>query len=1763
MSFYTSQSVTITAETRKLYCSTLKSIFDNINYYISKKNNYYKEIYENSKNYMDKIDNLSGKYALKADEYFILIYKSLLVENYKLAKNVLPDIKILIKNNFLIGDTQLNKLKIDIEKINEKEIFKNGKIIDLIIESFSSIDLRFEDDDIWRFAMDCLDEILKNKNIVYNVKGITFRKIYEFYLRIFPKFENDKDKIKDLKEKISFLINDTLEELNLYLNYSSPLISYNYSNKKYLMDIYKKLGTVECIDNYKNDNYHPLDLLVCREVKLIVDTICIREARGELINIKNINNGKSLIPIIPKDPSEINLIKNLYLPKISNEYSYPSGFFGWCIICRKTANYYSIKYRLPICFFHCRDILYKEDFQFQKLRSNLVKDYPDMFKYFFQILSDKTSLKSLKIYILETFMLSINNYANKYNFIFQQKNFIKVIKENLSEGLFKTCISNDPKVFVPSISLFFEVWKYFRKNLKREINFFNANIFLKILRSQNASFLHKKTILENFSKCDFLYFIELYANYDCELNEKFLVNSIISAFSDIVKGKYLKRNQSFTEEENYELINLALKTLTSMLNSIYKICEKEQNLNKKPLETDYNSIKNSVVVNNEIDFNNIDLGIKLSKINNNIIFHNKRKSCYGSDQANNNNVIQDFITETNEKIDHNLKKKYELQTAAEKFNYKIKSGISYLKKVGYLNIGAPIDTQAKNMVKFLRYTSSLKKKNIGEFLGENTELSRKTLKYFGESFDFKNIHIIQGMRIFLSTFQLPSEGQQIDRVLESFSSKFFQDNKNSFFPNADCVFYLAYAIMILQTELHNPNVKNKMTSDKFIKIFEGKEYQNLTKEYLEDIYEQIQEEPLSLAELDEEREKNLSGRTEEKYQREKQRIVKEYDFNKKLIKKNSPYMILTEDEFLEYLPQFISSIWEPLITMYSIVIEESDDPLLYNQGISGMSNCIKILGLLNLNTQKQTVISFLCNMTNLLRMKPLKKKNILCIKEILSLTNKDYRYVNGSWNFILDVVNKLYYYLLLNSLPKDEREEILNKKITNEKKNNDDKIAIVPWSEIVAINREKMQNIVKEIKQNDLEKIFSKSLNFDPETFNEFIISMFEIAKREFQLNSLTRIFFLQKIVEVVEIYLFSLSRNNINDIWGLLTDFFIDIGISTNIENATTSIDSLRQLTMKYLEKKEEYKYNLQIECFKPFLTIAKKCNDSVIKEYIIYCVINIIKNNESKIKSGWSIILNIFTEVFKTQEDNNLQLQILEILENLSKNHYEKISNIFELYINCMKLYIDKFPEKVNKIFESLILKVENEKNFKILLSCFMSLLLNNNEYIRKQSLDNVTSCFDTRLKLINSKIYDLGKNLLFWKYFIQELVSNTISEISKKIASLNSLINNINIINNNNNSTFNTLTADTTNNTNNNITNIDNFYDTNNNQINQISTKLPTNEKNEFCITFQNFLFKIVNIFNYFFSYNYKELTTFLESIEKIIFSEDEEVQKAGLECLKFLINCERMKNQYFLQTFSLFLITLANKSLEENLNSIDEKELLNTTKKRINNKILDKNLSLAFIHLNILNMLDKLLSQNIYFLNDEILNKLLDCLESSINISNNFNENIKLRFLITDYNQQLVNSFSTKENSLISEDEIFNLFKQFQFAYKNFYFIAEFLYYKDNGISNKQKYYKKILDISIKAINIYNNKSKEFLNFISKTNNEKEVKEKEAELNNYVISLNDYIFPAIQKIEFYKNENYRNIICKLFFELILCYDQRIREKVKDILNIVFDDIYSNSE
>ena len=64
--FLKERNIQKSAEMYKLYGSILKPIFENVNYYIAKKNPYYKEIYDRTKYYLDRLQN---DYDLNADKY--------------------------------------------------------------------------------------------------------------------------------------------------------------------------------------------------------------------------------------------------------------------------------------------------------------------------------------------------------------------------------------------------------------------------------------------------------------------------------------------------------------------------------------------------------------------------------------------------------------------------------------------------------------------------------------------------------------------------------------------------------------------------------------------------------------------------------------------------------------------------------------------------------------------------------------------------------------------------------------------------------------------------------------------------------------------------------------------------------------------------------------------------------------------------------------------------------------------------------------------------------------------------------------------------------------------------------------------------------------------------------------------------------------------------------------------------------------------------------------------------------------------------------------------------------------------------------------------------------------------------------------------------------------------------------------------------------------------------------------------------------------
>ena len=160
----------------KIYSFHLKKIFEQIDNYISKKNNYYQEILD----YIKQIPTLLEKDKtsnLNADKYFPIISKSLQYESYKIAHCVLENIKILISNNFLLGKTKLNEINSNLDNNNNE----NKTILDLMIESLYNLE-NYSDEEIWFDTIEVFNEIVINKNIFLSKEQLIKILDYDFNL---------------------------------------------------------------------------------------------------------------------------------------------------------------------------------------------------------------------------------------------------------------------------------------------------------------------------------------------------------------------------------------------------------------------------------------------------------------------------------------------------------------------------------------------------------------------------------------------------------------------------------------------------------------------------------------------------------------------------------------------------------------------------------------------------------------------------------------------------------------------------------------------------------------------------------------------------------------------------------------------------------------------------------------------------------------------------------------------------------------------------------------------------------------------------------------------------------------------------------------------------------------------------------------------------------------------------------------------------------------------------------------------------------------------------------------------------------------------------------------------------------------------------------------------------------------------------------------------------------------------------------------------
>lgn len=86
-----------------------------------------------------------------------------------------------------------------------------------------------------------------------------------------------------------------------------------------------------------------------------------------------------------------------------------------------------------------------------------------------------------------------------------------------------------------------------------------------------------------------------------------------------------------------------------------------------------------------------------------------------------------------------------------------------------------------------------------------------------ELFNWGGFSILNALRALCSRIALKGEAQQVDRVLDAFSSRWCACNPEHWFKDVDVVHTICYSLLLLNTDLHSADVETKMTKGQFIK----------------------------------------------------------------------------------------------------------------------------------------------------------------------------------------------------------------------------------------------------------------------------------------------------------------------------------------------------------------------------------------------------------------------------------------------------------------------------------------------------------------------------------------------------------------------------------------------------------------------------------------------------------------------------------------------------------------------------------------------------------------------------------------------------------------------------------------------------------------------------------------------------------------------------------------------------------------------------------
>ncbi|KAG2404437.1 Brefeldin A-inhibited guanine nucleotide-exchange protein [Vigna angularis] len=869
-----------------------------------------------------------------------------------------------------------------------------------------------------------------------------------------------------------------------------------------------------------------------------------------------------------------------------------------------------------------------------------------------------------KIVALELLKILLENAGAVFR---TSERFLGAIKQYLCLSLLKNSASTLLIVFQLSCSIFISLVSRFRAGLKAEIGVFFPMIVLRVLENvAQPNFQQKMIVLRFLEKLcdDSQILVDIFINYDCDVNSTNIFERMVNGLLKTAQGVPPGATTTVLPPQEETLKLEAMKCLVAVLKSMGDWMNKQFRI-PDPL-----SGKKVEAVDNDHD-----AGVPPTANGN------------GEEPAEGSDTQSEVSNETSEE-------------GISLFNRKPKKGIEFLinaNKVG---------NSPEEIAAFLKDASGLNKTLIGDYLGEREELSLKVMHAYVDSFDFQGLEFDEAIRAFLQGFRLPGEAQKIDRIMEKFAERYCKCNPKVF-SSADTAYVLAYSVILLNTDAHNPMVKNKMSAEDFIKnnrgIDDGKD---VPEEYLRSLYERISRNEIKMKEVDLETQQiqavnsnRLLGldsilnivirkRGEDSNMETSDDLIRhmQEQFKEKARKTESIYYAATDVVILRFM---IEVCWAPMLAAFSVPLDQSDDEFIIALCLEGFRYAIHVTSVMSMKTHRDAFVTSLAKFTSLHSPADIKQKNIDAIKVIVTIADEDGNYLQEAWEHILTCVSRFEHLHLLGegappdatffAFPQNDSEKTKQSKSTILpvlKKKGPGRMQYAAATVMRgsydstgigsntsgAVTSEQVNNLVsnlnmlEQVGSSEMNRIYTRSQKLNSEAIIDFVKALCKVSMEELRSPSDPRVFSLTKIVEIAH---YNMNRIRLvwSSIWHVLSDFFVTIGCSGNLSIAIFAMDSLRQLSMKFLEREELANYNFQNEFMKPFVIVMRKSSAVEIRELIIRCVSQMVLSRVNNVKSGWKSMFMVFTTA-AYDDHKNIVLLSFEIMEKIIRDYFPYIT-------------------------------------------------------------------------------------------------------------------------------------------------------------------------------------------------------------------------------------------------------------------------------------------------------------------------------------------------------------------------------------------------------------------------------------------------------------------------------------------------------------------------